>query len=133
MRPKILTVDDAKTVRTLVEKILLPFDCDTDGSTNGYNALFAMERGLPGLILLDVSMPIMGGQEFLEKIRSKPELHAIPVIILASPADHAVLPELKALGVAGILMKPFKPEALLAAILGVVKLQPRPSAAGSPV
>jgi len=44
-----------------------------------------------------------------------------------------VLPELKALGVAGILMKPFKPEALLAAILGVVKLQPRPAAAGSPV
>lgn len=124
MRPKILTVDDAKLVRTIADKILRPFDCETDGSTNGYNALFAMERGLPSLILLDVSMPIMGGLELLEMVRSKPELRAIPVIILASPADHPVLPRLNTLGVSAILMKPFTEAALLAAILAVLPLKP---------
>ncbi len=124
MRPKILTVDDAKLVRTIAEKILRPFDCDTDGSTNGYNALFAMERGLPSLILLDVSMPIMGGLELLEMVRSKPELRAIPVIILASPADHPVLPRLNALGVSGIVMKPFTEAALLDKIRSVIDLKP---------
>ena len=64
MRPRILTVDDAKTVRTIAADILAPFDCEADGATNGYNALFSMERALPDLILLDVSMPIMGGLEF---------------------------------------------------------------------
>ncbi len=47
MRPRILTVDDAKTVRTIAADILAPFDCEADGATNGYNALFSMERALP--------------------------------------------------------------------------------------
>lgn len=124
MRPRILTVDDAKTVRTIAADILAPFDCEADGATNGYNALFSMERALPDLILLDVSMPIMGGLELLEMLKSKPALRAIPVIMLPSPADHAVLTKLTALGVAGMVMKPFDAATLLQAIRTVVELKP---------
>jgi DNA-binding NarL/FixJ family response regulator len=46
------------------------------------------------------------------------------VIILASPADHAVLPQLKALGLAGLLMKPFTPGALLEVVRSLISLQP---------
>lgn len=65
MRPIILTVDDAKAVRLLAEKALRPFACHTAEATNGYNALFAMEKALPDLILLDVSMPVMNRLELL--------------------------------------------------------------------
>ena len=122
MRPNILTVDDAKAVRLIAQKVLSAFDCDVNEASNGYNALFVMERTLPDLILLDVSMPIMGGVELLELLKSKPELKAIPVIMLTSPADHLVIPKIKNLGVSSILMKPFSETALLEKIRGVLSL-----------
>lgn len=117
-------MDDAKAVRLIATKLLSPFDCDVSEASNGFNALFSMEKALPELILLDVNMPIMGGLEMLTLLKSKPELKMIPVIMLASPADHAVLGEIEALGVSGILMKPFKEAVLLEAILGVLQLKP---------
>ncbi len=122
---RILTVDDAKAVRLLAERVLSTFECDTTESTNGFNALYAMEKALPDLVLLDVSMPVMGGLELLEMMRSNDTLRDIPVIMLTSPADHAILGQLAALGISGQLVKPFREEALLTAIRQVIELRPR--------
>ena len=124
MRPKILAVDDSKTVRRLAQEALRGFDCDVNEATNGFTAFFAMERALPDLILLDVSMPTMDGMEMLTLLKSKPELKAIPVIMLLSPADHAIHGQLADLGVSGTLMKPFTAAALLEKIRGVLELRP---------
>lgn len=124
-RPAILTVDDAKAVRLLAARALAPFDCDFAETPNGFNALFAMERALPDLILLDVNMPTMGGLEMLTMMRTNPALRGIPVIMLTSPADHAVLPKLTALGIHGHLQKPFNESALVEKIRGVLSLPPR--------
>jgi len=124
MRPKILTVDDARTVRQLAQKALSAFDCDLTEATNGYNALFAMEKALPDLILLDVSMPIMTGLEMLTMMKSNPTLQSIPVIMLTSRADHTILPQLTALGVNGIILNPFTEAALVEAIRQVLTLKP---------
>ncbi|MBC7366838.1 MAG: response regulator [Undibacterium sp.] len=124
MLTKILAVDDAKAMRQFVQRVLAGYACDITESTNGYNALFAMDRSLPDLILLDVNMPIMNGVELLEMLKSKPDLTAIPVIMLASPADHAVLPKIRALGVSSILMKPISEATLLAAVQNATTLRP---------
>lgn len=113
MRPKILTVDDAKAVRVLAQRALEKLDCEVTEATNGFNALFAMEKSLPDLVLLDVKMPIMGGLELLTMMRSNPTLRRIPVLMLTSLADHPVLDQLTALGVSGLLTKPFSEAALL--------------------
>jgi CheY-like chemotaxis protein len=125
MRPTILTVDDAKAVRSLVEQALGAFDCEATEATNGFNAFFAIESARPDLILLDISMPVMDGLETLSRLKAAPELAAIPVIMLTSPADHAVIPQLTSLGASGTLMKPFKEAALLEKIRSVLKLSPR--------
>ncbi len=124
MRPKILTVDDSKSMRLLVERALGAYDCDVSEANNGFNALFAMERALPDLILLDVNMPVMGGLEMLTMMRANPALKSLPVIMLTSTTDHAVSGELAALGVSGILTKPFGAPALIEKVCGVLKLQP---------
>jgi CheY-like chemotaxis protein len=111
-------------VRIIAQKVLSAFDCTVSEATNGFNALFTMERALPNLILLDVSMPVMGGVQMLSLLKSKPELMAIPVIMLTSPADHAVIGQIKTLGVSAILTKPFTEPALLEAIRGVLDLKP---------
>ena len=124
MRPTILTVDDSKGLRLFVQKALSAFACDLHEASNGYNAFFAIERARPDLILLDVSMPVMDGIETLSRLKAAPELSSIPVIMLTSPADHAVMGQLTALGSSGTLMKPFNEAALLEKIRRVLNLIP---------
>lgn len=120
-------MDDSKTVRRLVESALRDFDCDVSEADNGFKALFAMERSLPDLILLDVNMPTMNGLEMLELLDSKPELKAIPVIMLTSPTDHGASAQIAAFGVSVTLMKPFTPADLIAKVRGLLDLKPRRS------
>ena len=114
--PTILVVDDAKAVRDLAKQALAPLGATLTEATNGYNALFAMEKSLPDLLVLDVKMPIMDGLELLTMMRSNATLRSVAVVMLTSPADHAILPQLTALDVRAILKKPFEPAALLAAV-----------------
>ena len=123
-RPTILTIDDAKAVRLLAERALSAFDCEMTEAANGFNGFFAIERARPDLILLDVSMPVMDGLEMLRRIKATPEIADIPVIMLTSRADHAIIPELPAMGARGSLMKPFDEAALLEKVHGVLKLKP---------
>ena len=123
MRPTILTVDDAKAVRDLVEKTLSSFDCNVTSATNGYNAFFAIESTRPDLILLDISMPVMGGVETLQRLKAAPELRDIPVIMLTSRADHTVAPLLAGMGAKDSLIKPFNEIALLEKIRSIVQLK----------
>jgi CheY-like chemotaxis protein len=58
------------------------------------------------LILLDLNMPKMGGLEFLQVLRSDPELKAIPVIILTTSDEDRDLVEAYNLNVAGYVVKP---------------------------
>ena len=130
MRLNILTVDDSKGLRVFVQKTLSPFDCTAFEAKDGFDAFFAIERARPDLILLDVNMPIMDGIEALERLKAAPELAAIPVIMLASPADHVVIPKLVPLGARAVLMKPFNEAALLEKIRGVLDLRPAKSKSG---
>jgi CheY-like chemotaxis protein len=58
------------------------------------------------LILLDLNMPKMGGLEFLQILRSDPELKAIPVIVLTTSDEDRDLVEAYNLNVAGYVVKP---------------------------
>lgn len=124
MRPTILTVDDSKALRLFVQRTLGAFDCETGEASNGYNAFFAIERARPDLILLDIAMPVMDGLETLARLKNAPELRAIPVIMLTSPADHAVMARLAELGAGGTLMKPFNETALIEKVRSILELNP---------
>jgi len=124
MRPTILTVDDSKGLRVMVAQALSAFDCEVNEASNGYNGFFAIERARPDLILLDVAMPVMNGVDMLERLKTTPELADIPVLMLISPGDHAVMGEINTLGASGTLMKPFTAAALVEKVRSLVKLKP---------
>ena len=126
-RPSILTIDDAKAVRLLVEKALSPFDCEVNEASNGFNGLFAMEKARPDLMLVDTSMPVMNGIDMLERVKSAPEVADIPIIMMTSRSDHAYMAEIMRLGAKDTLMKPFSEADLLQKIRSVIKLVPKKS------
>ncbi len=83
---------------------------------NGAEALdFLRHRGAfsdpataprPGIILLDLNMPVMNGIEFLREVKHDPQLRLIPVVVLTTSAEENDRVESYGLGVAGYIVKP---------------------------
>ena len=124
----ILVIDESNAVRLIAKAALAPFDCVVHEATNGFTGLFALERTEAKLLVIDVSMPTMDGVEMLTMLKTHPALSKIPVIMLTSTTDHRILPKINALGVNGLVKKPFTPATLVAAIQAVLPLKPAKSA-----
>ena len=84
---RILTVDDAKAVRRLVEAALRDFNCDVNEADNGFKALFAMERALPDLGL-DSLMAVELAQSLESEVgRNVPVMQMIQARSASAVAD----------------------------------------------
>jgi CheY-like chemotaxis protein len=70
----------------------------------------------PGVILLDLNMPRMGGHEALEEIKRDPDLRRIPVVVLTSSQAEEDVIESYNLGVSGFIAKPVTFEGLVEAV-----------------
>jgi len=104
-RATILIVEDNTDQRQTLAEILVHAGYRADCAANGQEALDRLQQPhLPGLILLDLMMPVMGGSQFLERQREDPFLTHIPVVVVsARPNDLAFA---ASLGTAGQLSKP---------------------------
>jgi signal transduction histidine kinase/DNA-binding LacI/PurR family transcriptional regulator/AraC-like DNA-binding protein len=84
----VLIVDDDPQARantkTIVEEGLL--DCRASLAENGEDALAAMRKETPALVILDMMMPGLSGADVLDRMRADPHLRQIPVVILSNKA-----------------------------------------------
>lgn len=112
---KVLVVDDATIVRTLVTRALTSEGFTVVQACNGVEAL-AQLAATPdiGLVVCDVNMPKMSGLEFLEALTPEQKKQA-SVLMLTTETHSEIRDRARALGARGWLVKPFKAETLLAA------------------
>ncbi|GKT11596.1 MAG: two-component system, chemotaxis family, chemotaxis protein CheY [Thiomicrorhabdus sp.] len=112
---KVLYVDDARSMRKLVDQILKEH-FDVTFAENGKEGLNAIETQKFDVILSDINMPIMTGLEFLEKLRQHPNGRFTPTLMLTTEASKEMKDEGRRLGATGWIVKPFDPEKLIGAI-----------------
>jgi CheY-like chemotaxis protein len=109
---KILLIDDEDDSRIIAEMSLGTVgDFEVLLADNGRQGVALALSERPDAILLDVMMPGMDGPTTLASIRSKPEAQGIPIIFMTDKArsEHEAY---LALGVAGVIPKPFDPMTL---------------------
>ena len=114
--PHILVVEDDFAIRETIFEVL---DCEgfrVTCAANGAEALLRLDEAFeagdcPGLILLDLMMPVMDGWEFRQAQRRDPRLAAIPVIVLSAGAGMES--RVAALAPAAFIPKPFELDHLL--------------------
>jgi CheY-like chemotaxis protein len=101
---RVLVVDDDLDVRVELAAGLRDLGCEVVCADNGEQALDYLRSGapLPGLILLDLMMPVMDGNEFREHQRNDPLLAKIPVVVVTAGREPSRLP------FAAIVRKPFR-------------------------
>jgi CheY-like chemotaxis protein len=120
--PALLIIDDEPDMRDLVSMALemtTAWTVRTAGKPD--EALDSIRQSPPDGIVLDVLMPAMDGPTLLAKIREIPEASSIPAVFLSGHAQPAPPDRLAALGVTGVIQKPFDPLTLggeLARLLG---------------
>src|SRR5258708_707678 len=103
---KIMLVDDDPLITRMYERKLSKEGFAISIATNGEEALKALEKETPNLILLEVLMPKMNGWETLKKLKENPKTKDIPVISLTSLGDRPEdIQKFKDLGVKEYLVK----------------------------
>ncbi len=117
---RILVVEDARTLRHVVMKILTDLGADVDEAGDGDEALAVLRtaafNGLfHHLIITDLRMPNMDGYELLTRVRMDTGLRTIPVIVLTADSDEKMILQCAKQGIASYITKPAKPTAVLEA------------------
>ncbi|MBQ5311657.1 MAG: response regulator transcription factor [Oscillospiraceae bacterium] len=122
MKQTIAIIEDDLHIGNMVEEVLRSEGYDTLRAYSGTEALLLLGSRKPDLVLLDLNLPGMNGEEILPKIKD------IPVIIVSARADTSDKVDILLGGAADYITKPFEIKALLASI--TVQLR-RPQASGS--
>jgi two-component system cell cycle response regulator len=123
MGPKILTVDDSKTIRMIVARAFKTFACEIFEAADGVEGLTAAQQERPDIIILDLTMPIMDGVEMLTKLKADPDLRSIPVVMLTAEAGRDSVLRIAKLGVRDYLIKPFKEELIVERVGRIINLK----------
>lgn len=104
---KFLIIEDDESSRLLVKAILKKnFACTILEAENGEAALNLLKSEIPSIILLDISMPVMDGKEFLGILRTNPLYRNIPVIVITALSDKNTAGLLMEKGICDYLLKP---------------------------
>jgi len=117
----ILIVDDSPTMRQAVRIALEKGSYDLDEAANGQEALDKCQGTKYQLIVLDKNMPVMDGFTYLKAFKATPNGRFTPVLMLTTESRQEDKEEGKKLGLTGWIVKPVKPEALLATVQKIAK------------
>jgi CheY-like chemotaxis protein len=122
MNKRLLIVDDSETERAALRQILAAEPTwELTEAQDGQQALDLLVDGFrPHLCLVDLKMPVMGGLEFLQRVRREPTLRHLKVTVTSASRDRTMVIELAKLGIEGYLLKPYDAERTLAILRPVI-------------
>jgi two-component system, cell cycle response regulator DivK len=116
MTKRILVVEDQRDNRQIIRDMLAPTDSEITEAENGDEALTAIAKEWPDLILMDIQLPIMDGYEATRRIKADAALRSIPIIAVTSYALSGEEKNAREAGCDDYVPKPFSPRQLLAKI-----------------
>ena len=112
----ILVVEDQEDNRQILRDLLGSAGYDLTEAENGEEAIAAVARRQPDLILMDIQLPVMDGYEATRRIRTNPDLKSVPIIAVTSYALAGDEDKALAAGCNGYVTKPYSPRDLLAKV-----------------
>ena len=116
MKKRILIIEDNALMREMYRSALKPLGAELLETQRGLLAADIARREQPALVILDLVLPDISGQEVLKLIKSAPETARIPVLAVTNSATASDEVSLKALGFAGLITKPINIKAFCDAV-----------------
>ncbi len=115
----VLIVDDSPAMRVFIRRVLEVSGLETGDvwqADSGLNALGLLREHWVDVILTDINMPGMDGEQFVRRLDQDEMLRSIPVIVVSTDGSEHRVQQMLTLGAKGYIKKPFMPETLRAEI-----------------
>lgn len=121
MSKVIMTADDSTSIRQMVGFTLKQAGYEVIAAVDGQDAVNKLAGTGIDMLITDLNMPNMDGFELIKQVRAMPRFKFIPIIMLTTESQADMKQKGKAAGATGWIVKPFKPEQLLAVIKKVLR------------
>jgi two-component system, chemotaxis family, chemotaxis protein CheY len=112
---RVLVVDDSATIRQQVSLALVQAGFEVVEAVDGLDALAKVAHHI-GVMICDVNMPRLNGLDTLDKLHADPRWTTLPVLMLTTECQPALMARAKSAGAKGWIVKPFKADLLVAAV-----------------
>ena len=116
MSKRVMTVDDSATVRQVLQMTLEGAGYEVLQAVDGADALRKMASESVDMLVTDLNMPTMDGIALIKEIRQDPANRFMTIVMLTTESQPEKKQEGKLAGASGWIVKPFKPEQLLAVV-----------------
>jgi two-component system chemotaxis response regulator CheY len=121
----LMVVDDSAAMRAFIVRVIWLSGLDVGmcmQASNGQEALDLLRANWIDIVLTDVNMPVMNGEEFVRCMEEDEMLRTIPVLVVSTDGSEHRVQRMMSLGAKGYVKKPFSPELLrksMEQVLGV--------------
>ena len=117
----VLHIDDDSFIRRIIHQVL-SHEYDLTSAVNGVEAMTWLEKGnIPDIIVTDLCMPLLSGQEVISLVRSSSLYRAVPIVVLSNLDDTALKVKCLDQGADDFLAKPFNPLELKSRIKALLR------------
>src|ERR1700744_3797495 len=108
-RKRALVVDDSKSARVILSRMLEKYDIEVDMAESAEQAIEYLTANRPDAIFMDHLMPGMDGLQAVQAIKSNPQTATIPIMMYTSQEGELYVGQARALGAMGVLPKQVRP------------------------
>lgn len=109
-----LIIDDSKTMRSILRRIVTELGFEISEAGNGQEALDQLEAGLvPDICLIDWNMPLMDGYTFVTRVRNDERWRGVTLMMVTTESEHGQIVRALAAGAHEYVIKPFTPDAII--------------------
>jgi two-component system chemotaxis response regulator CheY len=125
MAINVLVVDDSSVMRSMIIKTMNMSGLalgEVTQAANGKEALGLLKEKWVDLVVADINMPVMNGEEMINRMMEDPELKTIPILVISTEASQARIESLMSKG-ASFIKKPFSPELIRNTIVKILGIE----------
>jgi two-component system, chemotaxis family, chemotaxis protein CheY len=115
MAYSVLIVDDSPVMRSFIRRVMNLSGFEVGEyweASDGEEALTQLREHVVDVILTDINMPKMNGEELLNRLEQEGLLRSVPTLVISTDATKSRILRMLSLGAEGYMTKPFSPEAL---------------------
>jgi two-component system chemotaxis response regulator CheY len=120
MSKTILAVDDSSSIRQMVSFVLTSAGYSVIEAEDGEEALSKVGASEISMVITDLHMPRLDGIGLIHKLRGIPSFKFVPIIMLTTESQETKKQQGRDAGATGWIVKPFKPEQLIAVVKKVI-------------
>lgn len=125
MSINVLIVDDSGVMRAMILKSMRMSGLqlgEVHQAGNGQEGLDSLEEHWIDLVIVDINMPVMNGEEMIDRMKENPEFADIPIVVISTEGSKSRLERLQQKG-AAFIHKPFSPETIRDTIRDIMGLE----------